>query len=878
MEDGGTDVLADLHEWISGRPTWQLHAVVRLMRGDVSADDIRELADLAIDEVINGRQHPEDLLSSDQLVLPANDEQPVRLSSISDVRDVNRLATGQTLEFADSGITVVYGTNGAGKSGYARILRQVCRVRGTVGQVLPDVFASGTERSPSATIALKRGNNVESTTWTGSPDGSTSLNRVWFFDARASLAHLNDDADAAFTPAPVALLARLAETCKAVADNITTRGLQIRAARWQPPEFDSTRAVGKLLAGSLAAAGIEDEINRLSELSEEELGRLVAVEKELASMQASDPAAAAEDLRGQSALAAKARAALAILDNTVGAAGMAAATREATEVRTAREAAEAAGRLLQGMTLTGIGSATWLQLWEAARRYSQSEAYPDHRFPHTDDPAVCLLCQRPIDQPTRERFLTLEQFVQQDAQTALDQRIKVSDTRLANVRRTMDDQLARLDFVPNGVAWNAIRETATSVRAAADARFELFRGMVDGDTAAGDPAAAWPVPALIAELDRTIAETDAEVKRLSDIAKPEYRLSLEREQADLTDRKRLSEVRDDLLAQVSRERQSEVLRGAWKRCGTQAISLRLTLLSQQLVTDHLRSTFQSELAALGADRLQVESRPKGTVKGRTLFQLSFVGLNDRNKMSEVLSEGECRAVALARFLTDVVTMGGSSGIVLDDPVSSLDHKFRNRVAERIAAAGGSRQVIVFTHDLAFVEAIQYQAHKIDVSVKCVEVQRSSIGAGVCADGIRDLGASLKDRVGMIANAIQNNKKYFENDDEYEWAKIASQLSGQLRAAWERAVEESLLNEAVTRFDRPVQTNRLRVVSVEDADWDVVRDAMTELSRWTDAHDEPLRAADVAPTPAELTANLENLKKWTSGFEARRKDLRKRRRE
>jgi AAA15 family ATPase/GTPase len=40
------------------------------------------------------------------------------LQSVSEVQNVNRLAADQELSFAPKGITVIYGDNGSGKSGY----------------------------------------------------------------------------------------------------------------------------------------------------------------------------------------------------------------------------------------------------------------------------------------------------------------------------------------------------------------------------------------------------------------------------------------------------------------------------------------------------------------------------------------------------------------------------------------------------------------------------------------------------------------------------------------------------------------------------------------------------------------------------------------
>jgi len=74
------------------------------------------------------------------------------------------------------------------------------------------------------------------------------------------------------------------------------------------------------------------------------------------------------------------------------------------------------------------------------------------------------------------------------------------------------------------------------------------------------------------------------------------------------------------------------------------------------------------------------------------------------KVEEVLSEGEHRCLATAAFLAELGQSGHTSAIVLDDPVSSLDHKHRDAVAARLVEEAKARQVIIFTHDLAFLYA------------------------------------------------------------------------------------------------------------------------------------------------------------------------------
>src|SRR5690606_40100034 len=70
------------------------------------------------------------------------------------------------------------------------------------------------------------------------------------------------------------------------------------------------------------------------------------------------------------------------------------------------EAAEASAAFLSGMEMPDLGSAVWKQLWEAARTYSRSSAYPDHTFPHVDDGARCVLCQQSLGQEAKDRKST----------------------------------------------------------------------------------------------------------------------------------------------------------------------------------------------------------------------------------------------------------------------------------------------------------------------------------------------------------------------------------------------------------------------------------------------------------------------------------------
>ena len=114
-----------------------------------------------------------------------------------------------------------------------------------------------------------------------------------------------------------------------------------------------------------------------------------------------------------------------------------------------------------------------------------------------------------------------------------------------------------------------------------------------------------------------------------------------------------------------------------------------------------------EIKALDIDYLPV------VVRGKTEKGVSYVGPDLSKsvtaKTSNILSEGEFRALSLACFFAEITSIEGHNGIILDDPVSSLDHNHVRQVAARILAEAKNRQVIVFTHELSFYYELWHQA-------------------------------------------------------------------------------------------------------------------------------------------------------------------------
>ena len=109
------------------------------------------------------------------------------LHSIFHHRGVNALAENQSLRFSPR-LTVVYGDNAAGKTGYIRILKSACRARGQE-EILGSVVSGAAPPAPVVAIKYRLGVEPDLREWGGEGDDEF-ISRVSVFDTRCAVVYL----------------------------------------------------------------------------------------------------------------------------------------------------------------------------------------------------------------------------------------------------------------------------------------------------------------------------------------------------------------------------------------------------------------------------------------------------------------------------------------------------------------------------------------------------------------------------------------------------------------------------------------------------------------------------------------------------------------
>ncbi|MBU0517202.1 MAG: AAA family ATPase [Proteobacteria bacterium] len=542
--------------------------------------------------------------------------------------------------------------------------------------------------------------------------------------------------------------------------------------------------------------------------------------------------------------------------------------RELVETyNTAKAAAElAAQEFRNGVDLLpGTGGEAWKELFEAARKFAL-QAYPGQQFPDFGPDAKCPLCQQPLAEGAI-LFQNFEKFIRQEAETisrakkkSLDERYKEFVSQ--SVSLGIDDELL--------VEVEGLDATlATDVRAydeALAARYAAIKIAVEslewGKVNALPASPASRLQSLVDKLNREAATLEALVDK-------EGRAALQSVFDDLSARIKLNKMMKGVLAAIEVLDRQAKLTKCLSAVKTNSISIKASDLTQQVLSEDLEAALNAEFKSLGVGELRVRLTSRAE-RGKAYYKLKL-DLPEVKAPADILSEGEQRAIALGSFLAEVKVSGNTGGIVFDDPVSSLDHKCRERLAKRLVKEAAERQVIVFTHDLYFLNLLIYEAEKDRVPIEKQWVTRRPEGFGAPNPDLPFEGMNTQARVKYLRNRQVEIKRLFRSGDELGHRKETVAAYRELRDAWERAVEEVLFRKVVLRFRKGVETKRLSEVVVEDSDFEIIDRGMSRCSNY--GHDRAELGGMELPDPDELLSDINALDEWRKGIERRAEAVR-----
>ncbi len=864
-------LLHDILKWTKSLPTWQRDAARRLLQNDQGLvdSDYADLYSLMKSEF--GLKSPVELtadpLGPDHLPAATKTGDTVTLKAMRELKHVNRIPEDQILTFAETGITIIYGGNSTGKSGYARVLKRACRARDQTEKVLPNANdPAAKEAIPTATFDIEYNGVSKEIHWAHDEVPPEELSTVAVFDARCARSYLTAEQDVAYLPYGLDIVENLANK---VLPELTRRlDAEIAGIDVDAKPFEHLRGqseVGKQIE-RLSANSDPESIKALGTLTDADMKRLRELSDALAE---GDPATKAKDLQLSvsrlKVLGVRVITPLAWVDDSA-----LKNLRNLDESKSSAEEAErkAAEALQAGETLLhGTGEQIWKALFDAAKRYSVEVAYPGQDFPHTAISAVCLLCQQPLEETGRERLKRFEQYVRDDvARMAKEQRHKLEAAKVkierADLRigldNALEEEIRLLD--------NTLLPIAAAFESSLETRRNQFLASLDSHD--------WSVIPELAENPRTrIRKLAAGQLRASRVfvraVDQEQRRKLTVKRNELAARQDLSKSLDAVLALLQRMKDKTALERCYGQLKTRPISEKSKELASKAVSKELKKGLDREFLALGVDHIRTRLKGRNE-RGRMLHQL-VLDLPTRARIEEILSEGEQQSIAIGAFLAELSLAHHSGGIVLDDPVSSLDHWRRKNVARRLVREATRRQVIVFTHDTSFLGQLCEEIDESGAPHSMMFLEWRGNGPGWVCNGLPWDHQGYKDRIDSLEKAQRKIVRSWPPYPGEEESKQMRHQYGRLRATLERVIQDVVFNGVVKRYRDWIRVDSLdKVVGFAQSEYNTIAKLYKRCNDVVAAHDPSSAKAASVPTAVDLGTDIEALKRLINEIKERRK--------
>ena len=871
-------------DWSKTLPEWQSDAIRRILEKNcLSKEDEDELFRLF--KIDNG------LIPKDQNSIaakpifeskstPTLSEKPpckITLKKLYQIDNVNKLKAGEELDFEENGLTVIYGNNASGKSGYSRIFKAACKSR-DVEPILPNVYEiSNPAAKPKATFVISAsGEEQPPIEWVDDGTSSSELKKISVFDSRCVRVYVESkDKEIEYQPYGADVFEKLVSLSRSFSDRLQEEKKEEKDLSAIFNAFPEMNRVRRLIAG-LSAASTAEDIDKLAEMSPEEKKELIKIDRNIKERELKKLPTLISERKGKKQRISNLSEVIKRIDAKLCKTNYETLELIIDHLVAAKEAASlASSDRFMKEHLAGVGSDEWEKMFEAARTYSEKHAYPNQIFPYIGKDSHCVLCQQLLgDQAAKDRMKEFDLFVKDKANLTLKQNeedftAKIKELNDLDLDYLTDHTDLKDELFHSNPALLIDTEAYFAVskknRDNAILSMKNMKWQTETIIPLGSPNTV--LQELIQTLDHEIADYQTLLNE-DELKKEKTKYD------DLKSRELLGQQKQAVLDHIAALIYNSKISEGIKKLNPRNITDKKRSLMQESAFKSLKEALEIELKSLGVRSFSIELAQRGS-EGSVYFVIRLKGIKLPKAVDplKVLSEGEQRALAIASFMAELRAGGNLSGIIFDDPVSSLDHAWREKIAERIVAEAKIRQVIVLTHNIAFLLELLELAKLNGVNAKNRSIVSWKGVAGIVGkeDETPWDALDVDKQIKVLLKEIQEVEKCLKANElsNEEYDSEIRKIYSKLRSSWERAVEQVLLGDTVMRYRKNIKTQKLQSVEITPEDCLRVEAAAGKCSKITDAHDKSPEAVVAVPDIEEVKADIVVLQRFISDIKSRR---------
>lgn len=841
-----------LVDWANGQDAWvrQITAETILSR-QAPSDALLDAAytTFLAEKGLGDGEAPEvpklELVATD-----AAEEETLELVSLASIEGVNALAADQELGF-DPELTVLFGQNGSGKTGYARILKRISAVR-TAEDILPNAHTAYLDSppSPSATIQYRLSGTDSSVMWKDE-SGLAPFTRISVFDASAVSLHVDSDLGYVYTPAELALFGHVAAGLQGIQQRIATE-VKALAPGSNPLLSRFTRGTKVYpVIETLGATTDLAELDALATLPDGAEADRERLEGEIAALRSNSLDAILSSTQETVRHLNRLHGVLTTAMNFDAVVYEKARVKlqEAEGRRT-----EAREQLFSQDELPGPADGEWQEFIVAGDSYRQH--LDREHYPTAGD--KCLYCMQELSPTalnllTRYRTFLDETLVRQVADANTE--VRNSSLRFDEAELTRANEFAteQRDGEDPPVWASQACDVLAAARAAAQ------------DTANGKPVTAGTLresaEAVASKVGAELATARAAVQQMSeDKANAASALTgKQKELSELTARIELNRniaAAREYVRRARRAQQLDKLSRVISSGASKQLTVQSKLASEDLVNKNFETLFAEECARLRAPQVALRFQGRSGQAQRKKAVASY-------KPSAVLSEGEQKVLALADFLAESRMRGTKAPLIFDDPVTSLDYRRLDEVAARIQNLAETHQVVVLTHNIMFASALMAARQNKKLRTKIYEVRDGGEAKGILAPDVEprlDTPADLAKRINVKLQEMTSAEPVVQD-------ALIKETYDLIRAWCEAFVEQELLQNVTQRYRKNIMMTRLSKIDSSrlDAAIAVIEPLFDRACERMTGHSHAAEYMSTKPTVSEVQEDWEKAKAARSAY-------------
>jgi hypothetical protein len=839
---------SEVKAFVNAQPYWAKYICCEILSGNEITDEEIETTFSFLLEELNLKEEtikPEISIAYNPNATDDFKEE-LTFDALIDVEGVNALKESQRIELTPN-LTILYGVNGAGKSGYIRLLKNSFYSKDKE-QIVENVNQENGHKPISAQflfssngtqIPLKYPEDLE----------NGIFNQFAVFDGEIGKRHLKNRNDFSFRPAGL----KLFNEFNSVLEKLNNRlNIEVRSKNNLNPFanddiFQGESEIKTFLTSLSHNSKLVDLQQYLPFTEEDKIKKLDSEKKyddlKIALTQKDKTLKELTNIKVQLTARKKnleitngwfAQTQLEYVNNLI------------SDYKTKKEIAQKQGiEKFKSDKVNNIGSTEWKEFIQSAEKFAVQQKNSETVYPEIGD--NCLLCQQPINDDLQKDLIQsywayIASVSEQEAKKA---QVKLNKT-IEGYGKLDFNQFPETDILSSWLQENN-EEALKFGRQALESQKTLSLNIIEALNK-NEVRQFTEAKTELTIFDNVLNDLNTRIKVLEENEQNKILELLLKEKTYLAHKEKLSirytEI-ETLHKNIIWVYNANLFNKQWHK--TQSTNTEKRLSNDYFNTDYINA-FNQECDNLnGKFGIIIDAKSFDAQTNRQLF------LKGKDP-SAILSEGEQKVIALADFIAESNITTINKGIVFDDPVTSLDEERKNTIAKRLVDLSTQKQVIIFTHDLVFVSSLINFAGDNNVPNECHWIEnRNGIPGQVW---LRN--SPTYERVYRNAEPVKAFYNIAKKDEcppaEREY-QVRSGFTA-LRTCYEVLVINDLFKNVVQRYNERVSVDSLSSVYFDEELINELLDSFAQCCRYMEGHTHSDKYAYLKPEPQSLNEEIQ----------------------